>query len=162
MFDDSQELIRLAFGEAKGSGRPDWYRMDVGVLKNRILNITNRGFRESDYGVTTFMEFVRSHSDILELDEARWPPAVTLKGVHQEPEPAPNLASAKIRPDLWQAVMDFSGNTQYVWDSDEGVAKPATEDAPDAAIMPTITVEQFTTWKRAFADSVDDAEQDRQ
>ena len=80
MSDDSQELIRLAFDKAKGSGRPNWYQMDVGVLKNRILNLTNRGFRESDYGCTTFMEFVRSHSDVLELDETRWPPAVTVEG----------------------------------------------------------------------------------
>ena len=42
--------------------------MDVGVLKNRILDITNRSFLESDYGVTTFMEFVENHDNIMELD----------------------------------------------------------------------------------------------
>ena len=157
---NSQDLIRFAFDKAKETGRPDWYRMDVGVLKNRILNITNRSFRESDYGVMTFMEFVRSRSDILELDETGWPPTVTLKGVHQESEPASKSANAKVRPDLWQAVMDFSGNAQYVWDNDERVARPATEVAPGAVTMPTITVEQFTKWKKAFADSVDDAEHD--
>ena len=160
MSDDSQELIRLAFDKAKGSGRPDWYRMDVGVLKNRILNITNRSFRESDYGVTTFMEFVRNHGNILELDETRRLPAVTLKGVHQESEAASKSVHTQVRPDLWQAVMDFSGNARYVWDKDEGVAKPATEGAAGGATMPTITVEQFIKWKKAFADSVDDAEQD--
>ena len=160
MSDDSQELIRLAFDKAKGSGRPDWYRMDVGVLKNRILNITNRSFRESDYGVTTFMEFVRNHDNVLELDETRWPPAVALKGVHQESEAASKSVHTQVRPDLWQAMMDFSGNARYVWDKDEGVAKPATEGAAGGATMPTITVEQFTKWKKAFADSVDDAEQD--
>ena len=134
--------------------------MDVGVLKNRILNLTNRGFRESDYGVTTFMEFVRSHSDILELDETRWPPAVTLKGVHEEPELASEPVRRQVRPDLWRAVMDFSGDRRYVWDNDEGVAKPASDSAAGGPAMPTITVEQFTKWKRAFAASVDDAEID--
>ena len=160
MPDDSQELIRLAFEAAKGSGRPNWYRMDVGVLKNRILNVTNRGFRESDYGCTAFMEFVRSHSDILELDETRWPPSVTLKGVHEERELASEPVRKQVRPDLWRAVMDFSGDGRYVWDDDEGVAKPAGDDATGGPAMPTITVEQFTRWKRAFADSVDDAEID--
>ena len=160
MSSDSQELIRLAFDKAKGSGRPDWYQMDVGVLKNRILDITNRSFRESDYGVTTFMEFVGNHDNILELDDTRRPPAVTLKGVHQEPEAASKSVHTQVRPDLWQAVMDFSGNAQYIWDNDEGVAKPATECAAGGATMPTITAEQFTKWKMAFAGSVDDAEQD--
>ena len=160
MSGDSQELIRRAFDNAKGSGRPNWYRMDVGVLKNRILDLTDRGFRESDYGVPTFMEFVRSHSDILELDETRRPPAVTLKGMHEESESASESARTQVRPDLWRAVMDFAGEVRYVWDNDEGVAKPASDCAADGPVMPTITVEQFTKWKKAFADSVDDAEQD--
>ena len=160
MADDSQELIRLAFDKARDSGRPKWYRMDVGVLKNRILNVTNRGFRESDYGFTTFMEFVRKHSDILELDETQWPPAVTLKGVHEESELASEPTRRHVRPDLWRAVMDFSGGARYVWDNAKGVAKLASECTAGGPAMPTITVEQFTAWKKAFADSVDNAEQD--
>ena len=160
MPDKPHELIRLAFEAAKRSGRPNWYRMDIGVLKNRILNVTNGGFRESDYGCTAFMEFVRSHSDILELDETRWPPSVTLKGVHEEPELASDPVRKQVRPDLWRAVMDFSGDRRYVWDDDEGVAKLADDVAAGGPAMPTITVVEFTKWKRAFADSVDDAAKD--
>ena len=134
--------------------------MDVGVLKNRILDLTDRSFRESDYGVPTFMEFVRNHSDILELDETRWPPTVTLKGVHEESESGFESVRTQVRPDLWQAVMDFVGEARYVWDNDEGVAKPASDSAAGGPAMPTITVEQFTQWKKAFANSVDDADQD--
>ena len=162
MSDKSHELIRLAFDNAKKSGRPNWYRMDVGVLKNRILNVTDREFRESDHGAPTFREFVRNHSDILDLDENQWPPAVTLKGVHEESESASESARTQVRRDLWQAVMDFAGGRRYVWDNDEGVAKPASESAADGPAMPTITMEQFTQWKRAFENSVDDAEQDDQ
>ena len=160
MSHDSRELIRLAFDRAKGTGRPNWYRMDVGVLKKRILDVTDRGFRESDYGVRTFMEFVRGHSDILEVDETRCPPAVTLRGMHEQPESASESVPTQVRPDLWRAVMDFAGNARYVWDSDEGVAKPESDCPTGGPAMPTITVEQFTKWKRAFADSVDNAEQD--
>ena len=160
MSDDSRELIRLAFEKAKESGRPNWYGMDVGVLKNRMLDLTNHDFRESDYGAPTFMEFVRSHSDVLELDETRWPPAVTLKGVNQESESTSASVRTQVRLDLWQAVMDFSGGARYVWDNDERAARPASDSAADGPAMPTITVELFTKWKKAFADGVDDAEQD--
>ena len=124
--------------------------MDVGVLKNRILNVTNGGFRESDYGCTAFMEFVRSHSDFLELDETGWPPSVTLKGVHEATELASEPVRKQVRPDLWRAVMDFSGGRQYVWAVDEGVAKPVGDSVADGPAMPTITVEQFTKWKKSI------------
>ena len=100
MSDDSQDLIRLPFEKAKEFGRPNWYPMDVGVLENRILNLTNRVFRESDYGVPTFLEFARNHRVVLELDETRWPPAVTLKGVHQASGPASESARTRVRSDL--------------------------------------------------------------
>ena len=56
--------------------------------------------------------------------------------------------------------MDFSGGRRYVWDDHEGIAKPTGDSAAGGPAMPTITVERFTEWKRAFADSVDDAEMD--
>ena len=160
MSHDSHELVRLAFERAKGSGRPNWYRMEVGVLKNRILDLTDRGFRESDHGVSTFMEFVRGHDDILEIDETRWPATVTLKGVYEQPESASESVPTQVRPDLWRAVMDFAGDARYVWDNDEGLAKPESDCATGGPAMPTITVEQFTKWKRVFAGSVDEDDQD--
>ena len=162
MSDDSRDLIRLAFEKARKSGRPNWYQMDVGVLKNRILHLTNQGFRESDYGSPTFMEFVRGHADVLELDEMRRPPAVTLKGVQQSSEPVSESAHTQVRPDLWHAVMDFSRGVRYVWDNDKRVARPAGDSAAGGPDMPTITAEQFTRWKQAFAGGVDDAKQDAQ
>ena len=160
MSNDSRELIRLAFENAKSTGRADWYRMDVGVLKNRILNLTNRSFRESDYGVPRFLEFVRDHRDILEIDETRRPPAVTLMGVCQESRSVSESAGTRVRADLWRAVMNFSGDVRYIWDNDECVAKPATDPAAEGLVMPTITAAQFTRWKEAFARSVDDTEHD--
>ena len=162
MSDKSQELIRLAFDNAKRSGRPNWYRMHVSVLKNRILQLTAREFQESDHGALTFMEFVRNHSDILDLDENQWPPTVTLKGANEESESASESGRTQVRRDLWKAVMDFAGGRQYVWDNDECVARLASGSADDGPAMPTITMEQFTKWKKAFAETVDDTEQDDQ
>ena len=70
MTQDSRALIRDAFEKAKASGSPDWHRMTVAVLKNRILDLTQGLFKESDHGATTFQDFVRQHGDILELDES--------------------------------------------------------------------------------------------
>ena len=80
MTEESRTLIERAFAKAQESGRADWHKMTVAVLKNRLLDLTERSFRESDYGASTFLEFVRSHDDILELDTTATPPLATLKG----------------------------------------------------------------------------------
>ena len=54
--------------------------MSVAVLKNRLLDLTDREFRESDYGAATFLEFVRLESAILDIDVNYTPPkAVAFK-----------------------------------------------------------------------------------
>ncbi len=94
---DPRELIRAAFAKAQESGRPDWQRMTVAVLKNRILDLTEGTFRESDYdyGASTFQEFARNHGDILAFDDTRTPPVAILKG----PSPESGLVQARIRSD---------------------------------------------------------------
>ena len=156
MAEESKMLLQRAFAKAKESGRPDWYRMSVAVLKNRILDLTERAFREADYGALTFQEFVRAHGDILELDESTTPPVAVLKGVSSESRPGSGLGSPRIRSDLWRAVLDFSSLKRYVWDPVHNVAEPATSGVSGPEI-PTITADTFNQWKRAFVRSADDA-----
>lgn len=157
---ESRTLIRRAFEEARKSGRPDWHRMSVAVLKNRILDLTERSFRESDYGAPTFGEFVRNHDDILALDATQRPPVAILKGVSPAPVEAPESTGTRIRSDLWQAVLDFSSGEEYVWDVGEGVAKRVNEAGSSGLALPTITADQFCQWKKAFAEEVDEGESD--
>ena len=70
-----RELVIQAFSDAKTKGKPDWRTMALSVLKNRLLQRTNRGFREADYGVTTLRQLVELLPDLLVL-EAGFPPSV--------------------------------------------------------------------------------------
>ena len=69
-------------------------------------------------------------------------------------------AQARIRTDLWRAVLDFSGDEKYVWDQDGLVARRASEARAPGPDMPTITPDQFNGWKKAFAGSVNDSDRD--
>ena len=57
-------------------------------------------------------------------------------------------SQARIRTDLWRAVLDFSGDEKYVWDQDGLVARRTSEARDPGPDMPTITPEQFTGWKK--------------
>ena len=156
---DSQELVRRAFEKAKETGRPDWYRMSVAVLKNRLLDLTDREFRESDYGAATFLEFVRTQSAILDIDVSYTPPMATFK----EAVPAgaePISSRTRIRSDLWWAALDFSGGQNYVWDLSNRTARRESEATKPGPIIPTLTEERFSDWKRDFAGTVGDDERD--
>ncbi len=155
MAEESRTLIERAFAKARESGRPDWHQMSVAVLKNRLLDLTERSFREADYGALTFLEFVRSHDDLLELDTTATPPLAVLKGAASELSSHVGSRPQRVRSDLWKAVLDFSSGNRYTWDATQGVA--TSEDVPGPEI-PTITADTFNQWKRGFAGTVDDVE----
>ena len=69
-------------------------------------------------------------------------------------------SQARIRTDLWRAVLDFSGDEKYVWDQNGLVARRTSEATDPGPDMPTITPEQFTGWKKAFARGIDDSDRD--
>ncbi len=159
MADESRKLIERAFEKARESGRPDWYRMTVAVLKNRLLDLTDRNFKESDYGVETFREFVEKHEDILGLDETTTPAVTILKGI---PCREDHTSHSRIRPDLWKAVLDFTSGYEYFWDTVEKKAVVATSNTASGPKIATITAEAFNEWKEGFAASLDSVErQDR-
>lgn len=160
MVEDSRTLITNAFDKARESGRLDWHRMSVAVLKNRLLDLTDRTFREADYGVSTFREFVTQHDDVLELDESTTPAVATLKGAASERQTDPRSQLSRIRSDLWWAVLDFSSHQKYFWDPAERVARPGSPENALGPEMPTITADTFTKWKMEFAEGVDNAERD--
>ena len=153
MADASRKLIEQAFEKARESGRSDWYRMTVAVLKNRLLDLTDRTFKESDYGAVTFQEFVEKHADILSLDETTTPTMAIFKGT----SPEDDLAGWRIRPDLWKAALDFSGDEDYFWDAVRTQAVTATGDTALGPKIATIAAEEFGEWKRDFAASLGDS-----
>ena len=72
-----RDLVIQAFADAKAKGKPDWWKMQLSVLKNRLLQHTNREFREADYGVTTLRQLVELLPDLLVL-ETGFPPSVSI------------------------------------------------------------------------------------
>lgn len=154
MTEESRDLIKRAFARAQESGRLDWHRMSVAVLKNRLLDLTERRFREIDHGASTFREFVRQHDDILDIDNTMMPPVAVLKGVSAASSPSVEIKPFRIRDDLWRAVLDFSSGKRYVWDTDRKLATSEDASGPE---IPTISADTFKDWKRAFAMSLDDA-----
>ena len=152
---DAQQLIVRAYEEARHSGKPDWHRMTTAVLKNRLLDLTGRDFDETDYGASSFMDFVSRYPDMLQVDDSVFPPVVELYGAE-----AARLASVgdsyspavyHIRSDLWQAALDYSSGVQYVWDSDNKKARPrhGLESVP---IIDTVTADLQRQWRHEFRD----------
>jgi hypothetical protein len=150
-----KELILKAFEKARASGKPDWHRMTTAVLKNRLIQTTQGAFRESEFGAKNMLELVEQAKDIVTLDKTVIPPVVELVAREQAaPERSAShyLPSDRIRPDLWQAVMDYSSGNQYVWDVEKGTARPRVAEDPTDYLLPTITPEEDRAWRRSFVE----------
>ena len=147
------QLIEQAFEQARRSGKPDWWLMAIPVLKNRMLQITGRKFREADYGAKSFREFLRNIADLIEVHETPLPGHVALRSAAtaELPSNEPQPPQPDIRPDLWEAVLDFSSGTRYIWDVAQGRARAAREDE-QAPQLSTLTAEEFDGWRRDFAE----------
>ena len=138
----ARELIERAFGQAKRSGKPEWWVMAIPVLKNRLLQITGQAFKESDFGASTFREFLLNNTDALEIDNSFLPGAVTLKSAERVP-PSHDISSSqrnRIREDLWRAILDYSSGNRYVWDTESSAAIIAPEGS-EGPFFPTISPE---------------------
>lgn len=152
-----ERLIIRAFEQARDAGKRDWSQMTTAVLKNRLLVLTNREFRESDYGADTFAEFVSRFGGAVYLDKTTRPPIVRLTETAREKVSPVGADSPTnrlwIRNDLWQAVVDRFGGKTYIWDSETLKARPgeATESNP---AMPTIDENVDREWRHGFRESL--------
>ena len=71
-----QELRQLfvqAFAAAKDKGKADWQTMQLSVLKNRLLQRSQRRFRVADYGGKTMRELVERFPDVLAVGNGQDP-----------------------------------------------------------------------------------------
>lgn len=143
--------------------KPNWHRMTTAVLKNRILVLTNNQFKEEDYGAKTIMEFLEQAGDILNIDRSVSPAVVELKlddgpkGLAaNQPVARYYVSYDRIRPDLWQAIMDYTSGNKYVWDALAGLARPQSRDDSADLVMPTITQEEDMAWRKEFASTFED------
>src|SRR5271157_2021777 len=112
------DLIERAFGLARQSGKPDWWAMTIPVLKNRLLLLTNKTFKEADFGATSFRDFLNKIPDTVRVDDNSPPGFVILRSAAPERHERSSQSAfrgERIRPDLWRAVLDYSSGRKYVW-----------------------------------------------
>lgn len=154
--EEGAKVIQSAFDAARSSGRFDWWRMTVAVLKNRILDVTNRKFDEARWGAQSFGDFVGLYPDVVSVDHSTHPPTVELVDHPDESPPAGLKPGDRIRQDLWRAVLDSTSGNTYVWRDDRAVVLPADEaaDAEGEPRLPTIGDETLGEWRSAFVESL--------
>ncbi|MGH4014188.1 MAG: OST-HTH/LOTUS domain-containing protein [Pseudonocardiaceae bacterium] len=155
-----RSLVFAAFDEARASGREDWNQMTTAVLKNRLLNSTNREFDERVFGVSSMVDFVRLFPADFEVDTRGTHPLVRLTRPETLPSPTTEDGSStktgatyKIRPDLWRAAVDYRSGSTYVWDETAGVAHIADPGDP-RPVVPTVTDTEVGEWRQDFAEAV--------
>ena len=59
----------------------------------------------------------------------------------------------RVRSDLWLAALDYSSESQYVWDSAGTRARPKRDEDDDPVIR-TVTQAEFQGWRKEFVDKV--------
>lgn len=133
--------------------------MKTAVLKNRLLDLTERGFNESDWGADSFREFVERFDDVVAIVPEERPLAVRLlvddrsevategDAGTRPPDPGPRF---RIRKDLWDAVLDYSSGTRYAWDGRRAVALDEGASAERTDLLPTLPEEEFQIWRSEF------------
>ncbi|MCC6555976.1 MAG: hypothetical protein IT372_23695 [Polyangiaceae bacterium] len=137
-----EELIVAAFRQARDGGRPDWRNMTLAVLKNRMLQLSNREFAKHP-GAASFRDLLAKYPALVRVNGSN------VEFLKEESTPEVPLERARVRADLWRAVMDYSSGRRYAWDPELGnVREPMSESD---LILPTIARTDFEVWRRQFA-----------
>lgn len=149
--DPFKELLERAFSAARDSGKPAWNRMLVPVLRNRLLQLTNRSFKAQDLGASSLVELVSRYGDLVTIDRTVKPIVLEWRGTLAAPAPE----TGRVRPDLWRAILDLSSGLQYEWDVAAGYARPVPAADPTHR-LPTVDAATLVTWRDAFATAHDE------
>lgn len=159
--EEGVQLIRNAFSRARETGAPEWRTMTAAVLKNRILDLTSRAFDEADWGASSFRVFLEQFDDVVAVDASTRPPRVTIRedatalAPSSERDGLPDIGPQKrVRADLWNAVLDYSGRWAYLWD-DGRVTKAVPDRLPAGGkVLPSLTKAEFKGWRSDFLDRI--------
>lgn len=152
-------LVLEAFQIAARRGKPEWHRMAGTVLKNRLLDLTDRSFDEADHGADRFGELVEQLDDLLVVDHSAKPFIVELREPYRSQIQTSDAASATssattIRSDLWHAIVDYSEGQTWVWDQAESQAVRVREGADSGGgnELPTLNRATLQTWRAEFVE----------
>lgn len=150
-----EHLVVTAFQAARTSGKEDWRTMKLAVLKNRLLQVSNRAFRESNYGAGSFRELLLRLPDVIQVEgdivELRPSTIPTRPDGHEDANHQPkSVEQQRVRHDLWLSIIDYSSGKSYVWDVDN---QRVREKAPgDQLVLPTLSRQEMAEWRRQFSE----------
>ena len=152
-----RNLVLQAFAAAAGQRKPEWYKMHGTVLKNRLLDVTNRTFDESDYGEDRFLDVAKLLRGVLDVDVNAQPFVVELLEPYRTEvlDSAVSATGQWVRPDLWKAVLDYSTLGQWLWSPSRAAVVNAAESmhVDDGVPLPTLNADLLRQWRTEFADS---------
>lgn len=158
--EELQHLVLTAFRTAARQRKPEWYRMQGCVLKNRLLNQTDRSFDERDYGAENFSVLLEQIDDLVEVDHSVTPYMVELReSLRSRIEPGESADATertqRIRADLWHAIVDYSSGRSWAWDRSRGLAVDArsADMTANELWMPTLDESDLREWRAKFAES---------
>ncbi|WP_064722762.1 hypothetical protein [Paenarthrobacter nicotinovorans] len=153
-----EPLILRAFQQAQESSKNEWTSMAVPVLKNRLLGLSSRKFREADYGSPNIWHLVTKLPHLLAtegtspLERVRiLEPGRVQADDRETPSALDPAGAGRIRQDLWQAMFDYATQKTYVWDEVTGRARVLMErDNADIPVMPTLSAEDMNDLRQEF------------
>ena len=155
----AERLVLDAFAAARRKGLDDWSTMNLGVLNNRLLQMTNRSFSLDAFGADSIRTFIELIPNVVEHVPGSAPAQIRLTsegmsrvsddGIRPNPE-----SSARVRDDLWDAILDYSSDGVWVWDSDasQAVLVEGGDVVPsEQLVLPTVGPDDLSEWRSAFA-----------
>lgn len=166
------ELVERAFAQVKRKPGRTPGSMSLAVLKNRLLQITNRKFNPADYGARNFRDLLESLAPDVVVSGLGQETVVQFarpagKRVPDSPSGAPTPAlpqpeaspenprssllanGVHVREDLWMAVVDYTSGRRYVWDESLGRAREAKPNDTQPA-FPTLKPDELNRWRAEF------------
>jgi hypothetical protein len=164
-------LVVAAFRQAQKKWKIGGSSMSVAVLNNRLLQLTDRKFDPKDFGaqdlralLATLAPEIRVLHDEqgFKIELADVAQLGTIGSLDRRREgsqgSATNLTtemlagSGRIRPDLWLSIVDYASGRTYVWDEQQGKARPAIANDLQRP-LPTLTPAELTEWRQSFIDA---------
>ncbi|EHM95266.1 hypothetical protein HMPREF0975_00670 [Actinomyces sp. oral taxon 849 str. F0330] len=145
-------LVREAFLQALRKGKKEWWRMNMSVLNNRMIQI-NRDVRNKIIGDQNIVHWAQLQP-YLKVETGELGATVELiddarREIVDDGDYARLYRGQRIRGDLWSAVMNKDSEVSHCWD--RGVVSQCRSDST-GLVLPKLSEEDLRRFRREFAD----------
>lgn len=145
-------LVREAFLQALRKGKKEWWRMNMSVLNNRMIQI-NRDARNEIIGDQNIVHWAQLQPYLIvktgELGATVELIADVRREIVDDGDYARLYKGYRIRGDLWSAVMNKDPEISHCWD--RGVVSQCRSGST-GPVLPKLSEEELHRFRREFAD----------